>query len=80
MMPELGLTAGYNFTAKLRMTFGYSIMYWNNVARPGDQIDTNINPAQIPPATATPGYRPAFQLHTSDFWAQGVNMGLEYRF
>jgi hypothetical protein len=80
MMPELGITAGYNFTAKLRMTFGYSIMYWNNVARSGDQIDTNINPAQIPPATATPGYRPAFQLHTSDFWAQGVNMGLEYRF
>jgi len=26
------------------------------------------------------GEKPEFVLHTSDFWAQGVNLGPDYRF
>jgi len=79
VMPEIGFTLGYDLTPRLRATAGYTLLYWSNVARPGDQIDLNLDPAQFPPPTAT-GTRPAFVLHTSDFWAQGLNLGLDYRF
>jgi hypothetical protein len=79
MVPELGATLGYDLTRHIRATVGYTFLYWSNVARPGDQIDLNINPAQFPPGTAG-ATKPAFALHTSDFWAQGINLGLDCRF
>ncbi len=80
VMPELGCTLGYDVTPRLKATVGYTLLYWSNVARPGDQIDLNVDPGQFPPPTTTTGARPAFELHTSDFWAQGLNLGLDYRF
>lgn len=76
--PELGLTVGYDLTCRLRATFGYSLLYWSKVARPGDQLTTDINPAAIPPATVE---SPSFSgITTTDYWVQGLNFGLEYRF
>jgi hypothetical protein len=80
MVPELGLTLGYNFTPQLRGTIGYDLLYWTGVARPGDQIDQNIDPRQLPPSSTTSATRPEFVLHTSDYWAQGVNLGFDLRF
>ena len=82
VMPELGCTLGYDLTSRLKATVGYTLLYWSNVARPGDQIDLNVDPGQFPPPTTATGARPgAFQPpHMSDFWAQGVNLGLDYRF
>jgi len=80
LIPELGVTLGYDVTRRLRATFGYTFLYWSNVARPGDQIDTDVNASQFPPGTLAGAARPKFTLHTSDFWAQGLNVGLEYRF
>ncbi|MGO9114381.1 MAG: BBP7 family outer membrane beta-barrel protein [Thermoguttaceae bacterium] len=79
VMPEIGFTLGYDLTPRLKATVGYTLLYWSDVARPGDQIDLNLDPAQFPPPTAT-GTKPAFALHTSDVWAQGLNLGLDYRF
>ena len=79
MVPELGLTLGYDLTCHLRATVGYSFIYWSNVSRPGDQIDLNVSPSQFPPTTQT-ATMPAFVQHTTDFWAQGINVGLDYRF
>ena len=75
MVPELALTWGWNFTPQLRGTIGYDLVYWPGVARPGDQIDLNVNPGQ-----AAGAVQPQFVLHTSDYWAQGVNLGLDLRF
>jgi hypothetical protein len=79
-MPELGATLGYDVTRRLRATVGYTFLYWSNVARPGDQIDTDVNASQFPPGTLEGAARPKFVFHTTDFWAQGFNAGLEYRF
>jgi hypothetical protein len=79
VMPEIGFTLGYDITPRLKASAGYTLLYWSNVARPGDQIDLNLDPAQFPPPTGT-GIKPAFVLHTSDFWAQGLNLGLNYSF
>ena len=78
VMPEIGLTLGYDLTPRLKASVGYTLLYWTNVARPGDQIDLNVDPRQFAPPTQES--RPQFVLHTSDFWAQGVNLGLDYRF
>jgi hypothetical protein len=78
--PELGLNLGYDLTCRLRLNFGYTFMFWSGVARPGDQIDLNIDPRQFPPPTVSNATQPEFRLRTTDYWAQGINLGLDYRF
>ena len=85
VVPELSATLAYNLTQRLRLTAGYTFMYWSTVARVGDQIDTNIDPNQgpqfgtaVPPAGLKPA--PPQPLRMSDYWAQGVNLGLDYKF
>ena len=79
MVPELGMTLAYDITPHLRATCGYTLIYWSSVVRPGEQIDLNIAPAQFPP-NGTASEKPAFVMRTTDFWAQGINLGLDYRF
>jgi len=58
-------------------------LFWTNVARPGDQIDRNVNQDLLPDenfvgTTLPVPTRPAFAFKSSTLWAQGVNVGLEY--
>ncbi len=78
VMPELGVMIGYDITCRLRATFGYTFLYWSKVARPGDQIDTSL--AQLPPEPTIPGGGPIFAFDTTDYWAQGISFGLDFRF
>jgi hypothetical protein len=78
VIPELGVTLGYDLTCRLRATLGYSFLYWSTVARPGSLLDTNVS--QLPPEPAAGARYPAFAFAASDFWAQGLNFGLEYRY
>ncbi len=80
MVPEVGVTIGYDLTCRLRTTVGYSLVYWSNVARPGEQIDTNENRSQVPPGTLVGAPFPQFRYASTDYWAQGLNLGLDYRF
>jgi hypothetical protein len=83
VIPEFGLNVGYQLTTNLRLFGGYSFMYWSDVVRAGDQIDTSLNTSQIPravppsPVSGTP--RPAFIMHDTGFFAQGANIGMELR-
>jgi hypothetical protein len=78
-IPELGINVGHDITCRLRATFGYTLMYWSRVARPGDEIDTNVNGTQIPPDTLSGAALPQFKFVTSDYWTQGLSLGLDYR-
>jgi hypothetical protein len=80
VIPEFGLTLGYDLTCRLKATFGWSFLYWSSVMRPADQIDTNLNPTQFPPGTLRGVPSPAFRPVMTDFWAQGLNVGLDYRY
>ncbi len=84
VLPEVGVNLGYQVTPRLRATVGYTFLYCDHVVRPGDQIDRALNTTQLPPplgqGTLVGPARPAFSFHESDFWAQGVNCGLEFRF
>jgi len=52
------------------------------VVRPGDQIDRNVNPSQIAGGGSTlVGLPYPVQLfRRSDFYAQGLSVGLEFRY
>jgi hypothetical protein len=80
MIPEVGFTLGYDFTCRLKATVGYTLVYWSRVARPGDLVDFNLNPSQFPPNTLRGLASPQFKFVTTDFWAQGLSVGLDYRF
>jgi hypothetical protein len=81
VVPEVGITVGYQLTCRLRATFGYSFIYWNDVARPGEQIDLGLNPNLFPPEQVpfSGPLRPAFAFQHTDYWAQGLRFGVDYR-
>jgi Putative beta barrel porin-7 (BBP7) len=80
VVPELSVRVGYQVSPCLRLTAGYSLLYWNNVVRPGDLIDPGVNPTQLPPGTLAGPNRPAFTSHTSDVFLHGFSVGAEFRF
>jgi hypothetical protein len=83
IVPELGLEVSYRICCSVEAHLGYSFLYWNRVARPGDQIDRTVEPALIPtdPRFGTAfGTRPAFPFRNTDYWAQGLEVGLTFRF
>jgi hypothetical protein len=84
VVPEVGVTIGYQITQHMRFYAGYNFLYLSDVVRPGQQVDFAVNPTQLPTGT-TPGTlvgarRPAFVFRESDFWAQGFVLGLEFKF
>lgn len=84
-IPSLEMRLGYQVTPRLRVFAGYEILYWNQVVRPGNQIDRNINVSQSSVLGTTQGALtgpalPAALFNRSGFWAQDVNFGLELRF
>lgn len=77
---ELGAQVRRQIGRNLMANFGYTFFYWSDVGRAGDQIDRELNLTQVPPGTLVGAPRPHFRLQTTDFWAQGINLGLEYSF
>ena len=86
VVPEVGLNIGYRITEWVSVFAGYTFLYTNSVVRPAQQIDRNINPTQsasfggTPPTVLEGPAHPSFKFNGSDFWAQGLNVGLAGRF
>ncbi|MFL5340542.1 MAG: BBP7 family outer membrane beta-barrel protein [Gemmataceae bacterium] len=84
-VPELRAELGYRLTRNIRVSMGYTFLYASNTVRPGNQIDTMVNPTIVPlrpeyGLAAPVPVRPLPQVHHSDFWAQGVNWSLNIAF
>lgn len=81
VVPELGATVGWQLNPCWRVTFGYSFIYWSNVVRAGQQIDRDINTNLLPPEADpfTGNLRPRFVFNDTDFYLQGINVGLDAR-
>ena len=82
VIPEIGATLGFQLTKRLRMTAGYTLVYWGNVVRPGEQIDLDVNPEFLDATldgTEGPPFSPKFAFNETDFWTHGLNFGGELR-
>lgn len=92
--PEIGLNLSWAVTSWMRLRFGYGVLFWSNVARPGSQIDSTLNSKLIPtgallPTSTTPigafipgeeQGRPYFTFRDTTFWAQGIHLGIDFRY
>jgi hypothetical protein len=73
VIPEVQVKIGFALTNYLRATVGYDFLYWNQVVRPGNQIDARVLPVGNP--TDIPA-----RFNRTDFWAHGVSFGIEWQF
>jgi hypothetical protein len=84
LVPELTLRAGLNFDGRTKLFVGYNLLYLTEVARPGEQIDRVINPGQFPVNAGRSSLdgpdRPVFGFSRSEFWTQGLIVGMEWRY
>ena len=76
--PEVGVNLGYQFTPHMRAFVGYDFLYLSDVLRAGDQVNVNVNPNRFLGIAGGPANSPVV-LRGTDFWAQGINFGLEFR-
>jgi len=83
VLPELTLTAGYQLTQHARATIGYNILYLSQVLRAGDQFDL-VDGRQVQSLstfTANSGAtQPQPRFFSDRFYAQGLNLGLEFSY
>ncbi|MEI8366554.1 MAG: BBP7 family outer membrane beta-barrel protein [Parachlamydiaceae bacterium] len=86
VIPEVNINIGYQIMDSLRLQVGYTFMYASNVLWAGKEIDSNLNTTQIPAIAFEPSPTlvgapsPTPLTRTDGFWAQGVNVGLEFSF
>lgn len=84
VVPEGTFKVGLKIGGRGRFYVGYNFLYISDAVRPGDQVDRTINPNQIPllargmPFTGPERPEPTFVR--SEFWTQGLVIGLEARF
>ena len=84
MVPEVKVQVGYDVTNNIRVFAGYDFLYVSDVVRPGNQIDPRVNFSQqaapVGGGALVGPALPAAQFNHTDFWAHGVNVGLQFRY
>ena len=84
-VPELTINSGVEVRRGVRLFAGYNFLLWTRVIRASEQIDrvldVNQVPNLVPPGAFPPVVppRPAALFRQDDFWAQGVQVGVELR-
>jgi hypothetical protein len=80
-VPEIGGTVSWQATPCIRLLAGYSFLYWTRVQRASEQV-VGINLSQPPtsPIFAAGSGGPIFPANRSDFWAHGINLGVELKY
>ena len=76
VLPEGGLKLGYQLGERARFTVGYTVIYLSDAVRPGDQIDRAVDLNRV----GGFGERPLPLFIRSDYWVQGVTLGLDWRY
>ena len=72
-IPEVTLSLRYHFTDCLAASVGYNLIWMSDVVLGADHIDRVVDLSQT---TASP----AFAFDDTDYWVQGLNVGLHYDF
>ena len=82
VVPEAGLDVGYRLTPWMSVVAGYTFLYASDVVRAPGQMNRRANYSDFnaPPAVPAGPQEPSFRFKSSDFWAQGLNVGLALSF
>jgi len=81
VIPEAQFKLRYRWSERLGISLGYSALYWNKVLCPGDQMDGRLNVTQLPGRGPETGARfPAPLFVQTDYFAQGFDLGIEFRY
>jgi len=82
IVPQAQVKLAYAITPRLSATVSYDILYMSSVVRPGDQINRDIPKGQTfqQDGTAANTSSPSRIFRASDFFAQGLSFGFEFRF
>lgn len=86
VIPEANVNLGCQITDNFSMQVGYSFLFVNNVLWAANTIDREINPTQSTALSNNPHpvrigeKRPRALSKLSNFWAQGINVGMELTF
>jgi hypothetical protein len=81
LVPEVGLKARYRVSGHVSLSLGYTLLYWNRILCPGDQMDPHLNVTQLPGRGPVSGPAvPALPFNHTDTFAQGLSAGVELRF
>jgi hypothetical protein len=83
LAPEFGVKVAYHLTDHLAVTGGYHFLYITDVARPGEQVQRNVNPTRIPSGQnfGAAGPAPAVvEPRDTDFLMHGLSIGLMFKF
>ncbi len=84
-VPQGTLNFAVEITPQIQLHVGYTIIWISDVARAGNLIDRTVNRTELPSSqtfnSTVPGpQRPGFTWTGTDFWAQGINIGLSLKF
>jgi hypothetical protein len=71
---EVGFNIGYRFAPCTQINLGYTFMYWNDILSAANNIDTGVG------TSSTGLVHPTVPFRHSDFWVQGLNLGLTKEF
>ena len=80
VIPEVDFRISKTLWDCVRLSIGYSAIYFPSVARVGEQIDPYVNPNLLPPVIPGGPQRPAPILEHSSAWLHGFTFGLEMRY
>jgi hypothetical protein len=83
VVPEIGATLYVQAWDNVLAFVGYSFLYWNNVLRPGEQMDRHIELQQVPFSplfTGTGALQPGVPFHRTDLSVHGLHAGLAFQF
>ncbi len=73
VVPELGVTLTRRLTCNSDLVIGYSLIYYSDIVRSTDQLDT------IDGQPVIGNGRPRFEFDSDGFLLQGLNIGLQVR-
>lgn len=84
IVPQVSLQLGYQLSDHILVHVAYDFLFINDVVRPGNAVNPNINPTFLPTSSTFGAFtglpQPRVPFREEDFWAHGVEFGLELRF
>jgi hypothetical protein len=80
VVPQVQFKLGVELVPNVRIFAGYDFLYWTNVVRASNQVDHTVNPSQSFGGTLSGPTNPAPMFNQSNYFIQGVSVGMEVRF